>query len=85
MDSHVESGTLVPPNYDSLLGKLIVFGNDRAEALVRLQQALHRCRLEGIATNLSLLQRLAAEPAFVEGGITTAFLPALLAQGAVKP
>ena len=85
VDSHVETDTLVPPNYDSLLGKLIVYGNDRAEALGRLQQALARCRLEGIATNLALLRRLAAEPAFVEGGITTAFLPALLAQGPVKP
>ncbi len=81
VDSHVESGTLVPPNYDSLLGKLIVYGHDRAEALSRLQQALARCRVEGIATNLALLQQLAAEPAFGEGGVTTAFLPALLASG----
>lgn len=81
VDSHVESGTLVPPNYDSLLGKLIVHGRDRAEALSRLQQALALCRVDGIATNLALLQRLAAEPDFAAGGVTTAFLPALLAAG----
>jgi len=81
VDSHIESGTLVPPNYDSLLGKLIVHGRDRAEALARLQQALALCRIDGIATNLALLQRLAAEPDFAAGGVTTAFLPALLAVG----
>ncbi len=81
VDSHIETGAVVPPYYDSLLGKLIVHGVDRATALASLQQALALCRIEGVSTNLALLQRIAAEAAFGEGGITTSFLPALLARG----
>jgi acetyl-CoA carboxylase biotin carboxylase subunit len=81
IDSHIETGVFVPPNYDSLLGKLIVHGRDRAEAVTRLQHLLQQARVEGVDTNLALLRRIAAEPAFVAGGVTTAFLPALLAGG----
>ena len=81
IDSHIEAGVFVPPNYDSLLGKLIVHGRDRAEAVARLQHLLQQARVEGVDTNLALLRRIAAEPAFVAGGVTTAFLPALLAGG----
>ena len=81
IDSHIETGIFVPPNYDSLLGKLIVHARDRAEAVARLQHLLQQARVEGVDTNLALLQRIAAEPAFMAGGVTTAFLPALLASG----
>ncbi len=81
VDSHIETGSVVPPYYDSLLGKLIVHGADRDAALASLRQALALCRIDGITTNLALLQRIAAESGFAQGGITTSFLPALLARG----
>jgi acetyl-CoA carboxylase biotin carboxylase subunit len=81
VDTHIETGSVVPPNYDSLLAKLIVHGDDRADAVHKMQQALLRCRIEGVATNIALLQRVLAEPAFVAGGATTGLLPAMLARG----
>ncbi|HTQ98978.1 MAG TPA: biotin carboxylase N-terminal domain-containing protein [Candidatus Acidoferrum sp.] len=78
VDSHIETGSMVPPYYDSLLGKLIVTGTDRADALNKLQRALAACRFEGISTNLELLQRIAGDSQFAAGGVTTGFLPVLL-------
>ncbi len=81
VDSHLESGAVVPPYYDSLMGKLIVHGVDRAAALAEMQRALAACAVEGINTNLDLLRRITAHAEFARGGVTTAFLPALLAGG----
>lgn len=81
VDSHLETGASVPPYYDSLMGKLIVHGKDRATALAEMQKALATCEVEGISTNLGLLRRITAHQDFVRGGVTTAFLPALLAGG----
>jgi acetyl-CoA carboxylase biotin carboxylase subunit len=81
VDTHIEAGSVVPPHYDSLLAKLIVHGSDRADAVRKMQRALARCKVEGVATNIALLQRVLAEPAFVKGGVTTSLLPTLLAQG----
>jgi acetyl-CoA carboxylase biotin carboxylase subunit len=83
VDSHLETGASVPPYYDSLMGKLIVHGVDRAAALAELRKALAACAVEGISTNLGLLRQIAAHEDFVRGGVTTAFLPALLAGAAV--
>jgi len=79
VDSHLESGATVPPYYDSLMGKLIVHGADRATALAALQKALSACEVEGISTNLELLRKVVATKEFARGGVTTAFLPLLLA------
>jgi len=64
----------VPPWYDSLLAKLIVSGQDRAEALARLQAALARCEIGGVATTLGLHEKLTASSEFDAGGLDTAFL-----------
>ena len=61
------------------MGKLIVHGADRAAAVAELQKALAHCEVEGISTNLELLRRIAVHAGFARGGVTTAFLPALLA------
>ncbi len=82
VDSHLESGAIVPPYYDSLMGKLIVHGANRAAALAEMQRALALCKVEGISTNLDLLRQITAHAEFARGGVTTAFLPALLAGGA---
>jgi acetyl-CoA carboxylase biotin carboxylase subunit len=69
---------VVPPNYDSLVGKLICFGDDRAGALVRMRNALGEMVVEGIKTNLPLHQRLMKDGAFVEGGINIHYLESQL-------
>jgi acetyl-CoA carboxylase biotin carboxylase subunit len=81
VDSHLESGSVIPPYYDSLMGKLIVHGADRAAAVAAMQRALALCEVEGINTNLGLLRQIVAHREFARGGVTTAFLPALLAGG----
>lgn len=78
MDSHIETGSKVPPFYDSLLGKLIVWGKTRNEAVSRLQQALSACHIEGVATNVDLHALILSDASFRDGGVDTQFLPALL-------
>ncbi len=74
IDSHLQDGAVVPPFYDSLLGKLIVYGPDRATALQRLQQALQHCEISGVPTNLALHTSVCNAPAFIAGGVDTQFL-----------
>ena len=71
VDSHVYSGYLVPPHYDSLLAKLIAWGRDRPEAIARMQRALHELRIEGVATTAPFLALLLAGPAFQSGQVHT--------------
>jgi acetyl-CoA carboxylase, biotin carboxylase subunit len=74
VDTHVQAGAAVPPHYDSLLAKLIVHGPDRPAALARLQGALRRCQIAGVATNLAMHARLVRHPEFVAGGVGTGFM-----------
>jgi acetyl-CoA carboxylase biotin carboxylase subunit len=67
LDSWVQVGTVVTHFYDPLLAKLVVWGENRAEAIARTQAALGQFRIEGIKTNLSLHQKILAHPAFVSG------------------
>ncbi|MDA9406258.1 acetyl-CoA carboxylase biotin carboxylase subunit [Bradyrhizobium sp. CCBAU 45384] len=70
IDSHASGGYRVSSYYDSLLGKLVVHGATREEALARLRVALDEARIEGIATNLPLHRRLVADPDFIRGGVS---------------
>ncbi|BAI75052.1 urea carboxylase (plasmid) [Azospirillum sp. B510] len=74
VETWVEQGSEVTPFYDPLVAKIIVRGEDRADALAKLRDALARCRLSGIETNLAYLRQLAADPVFAAGGITTRYL-----------
>jgi acetyl/propionyl-CoA carboxylase alpha subunit len=74
LDSGVCAGSEVPVFYDSLLAKIIVWGEDRPAAVARLQRALAQTRITGIATNLPLLRAIAADAAFGTGDTTTSFL-----------
>ncbi|MBS1042046.1 acetyl-CoA carboxylase biotin carboxylase subunit [Gluconobacter cerinus] len=74
VDTHVTAGYTIPPHYDSMIGKIIVHGETRAEALARLEIALAEMRVEGVTTNLSLHQDIVAEPAFREGSVDIHFL-----------
>ena len=74
VDTHVQAGSAVPAQYDSLLAKLVAFGADRAEALARLRGALGRCEIGGVATNVAMLAALAADEEFAAGGVDTGYL-----------
>ena len=78
VDSHVETGTLVTPYYDSMLAKLIAHGSTRDAALVRQRNALAATVLEGVSTNLELHRTLLASPAFSAGGVDTGWLARFL-------
>jgi acetyl-CoA carboxylase biotin carboxylase subunit len=74
MDSHLYEGYEVPPFYDSLLGKLIVWGPDRATAIARGHVALDELLIEGLTTNVSIHQALLGNETFLEGQMTTNLL-----------
>jgi acetyl-CoA carboxylase biotin carboxylase subunit len=68
VDSHLYTGYRVPPYYDSMIGKLITFGDTREIALARMRQALSELVIEGIKTNAELHQMLVTDPGFCQGG-----------------
>jgi acetyl-CoA carboxylase biotin carboxylase subunit len=79
-DSHVRAGYSVPPNYDSMVGKLIVHASNRDEAIATMRRALDELVIEGIPTTLPLHRRIMRNPDFVAGRVDTtwverAFLP----------
>jgi len=74
MDSHLYEGYEVPPFYDSLLGKLIVWGPDREAAIARSHVALDELLVEGITTNVSIHKAMLGNEAFLEGHMTTNLL-----------
>ena len=78
VDSHVRAGYRIPPNYDSMIGKLIVRGDDRPEAIVRMRRALDEFVVEGVKTTLPLLRRILRNSYFVKGEYTTHFLDEVL-------
>jgi len=81
VDSHAGAGYRVPSHYDSLVGKLIVHGATRGEALDRLRAALGEARVDGIATNLPLHRRIVDDPDFGRGAVTIHTLERRLLQG----
>jgi acetyl-CoA carboxylase biotin carboxylase subunit len=74
VDSHVYNGYFVPPYYDSLLGKIIAFGDTREQAIARLNIALSETVIEGIHTNIALHQELLHDAAFLRGGTSIHYL-----------
>ena len=68
VDSHIYEGYRVPPNYDSMIGKLIVHGPDRETAICRMRVALSEMVVDGIKTNIPLQQRILADVGFQQGG-----------------
>ena len=74
IDSHLYAGYSVPPYYDSLIGKLVVWGEDRETALARMRTALDEMVVEGIHTNIDLHKSLVHDAAFVAGGTDIHYL-----------
>ncbi len=74
LDTHVYAGYTVPPYYDSLLAKVIAYGNSREEALARMGQALESFIIEGVTTTIPFLVRIIRHPEFAAGLVDTKFL-----------
>ena len=80
VDSHVYQNYLVPPYYDSMLGKVIAYGDTREQAMARMRIALSEMIVEGIKTNIPLHQELLLDDAFVRGGTSIHFLEERMAK-----
>jgi acetyl-CoA carboxylase biotin carboxylase subunit len=80
LDTHVYAGYKVPPNYDSLLAKLIVSGNTRDEAIVRARHVLDQFIIEGIPTTIPFLRKIVDDEAFVRGDLDTGFVARMTAE-----
>ncbi len=78
VDTHIYSGYKIPPYYDSMIGKLITFGNNRQSALNRMSNALSEMVIDGIHTNIALQQRLIKDTAFQSGGTNIHYLEKIL-------
>ncbi|OBS09644.1 acetyl-CoA carboxylase biotin carboxylase subunit [Acidihalobacter prosperus] len=74
VDSHIYNGYRVPPNYDSLIGKLIAYGETRETAIARMRGALQEIVVDGIKTNIPLHQDIISDAAFVKGGTNIHYL-----------
>lgn len=80
VDSHIYSSYRVPPNYDSMIAKLIAHGENRATALARMRNALNELVIEGIKTNIPLHLRILDDERFSEGGTDIHYLESRLKQ-----
>ncbi|MDP9125689.1 MAG: acetyl-CoA carboxylase biotin carboxylase subunit [Pseudomonadota bacterium] len=80
VDSHIYTNYYVPPNYDSMIGKIIVHGDTRDQALARMRVALSETVVEGIQTNIPLHRELMVDAKFIEGGTSIHYLEGWLAQ-----
>ena len=79
VDSHIYTNYFVPPNYDSMIGKIIVHGDTRDQALARMRTALSETVVEGIHTNIPLHRELMVDAKFIEGGTDIHYLESWMA------
>ncbi len=84
VDTHIYAGYKVPPNYDSMIGKLIVHGPDRETAIARMRVALNETVIEGIKSNIPLQQRIMRDVGFQAGGQNIHYLEKRLAERKTK-
>jgi acetyl-CoA carboxylase biotin carboxylase subunit len=80
MDSHVFSGYTVPPNYDSMIAKLITYAPTREQAIARMDIALSEMAVDGVTTNIPLHRDLMHDANFIKGGTSIHYLEHKLAQ-----
>jgi acetyl-CoA carboxylase biotin carboxylase subunit len=80
MDTHIYDGYRIPPNYDSMIGKLIVHGRDRDTAIARMRIALGELVIDGVKTNIPLQQRILADGGFQRGGQNIHYLEKRIAE-----
>ncbi|MGD1901906.1 MAG: acetyl-CoA carboxylase biotin carboxylase subunit [Geitlerinemataceae cyanobacterium] len=80
VDSHVYTDYDIPPYYDSLIGKLIVWGNDRPTAIARMKRALRECAITGLPTTIEFHEKILDSPEFNRAEVYTNFIEQLLAK-----
>jgi acetyl-CoA carboxylase biotin carboxylase subunit len=80
VDSHIYQNYFVPPNYDSLIGKVIAYGDTREQAIARMRIALSEMVVEGIKTNIPLHQDLLLDASFIRGGTSIHYLEQRMAK-----
>ncbi|ARP87958.1 acetyl-CoA carboxylase biotin carboxylase subunit [Bordetella genomosp. 9] len=80
IDSHAFNGYFVPPNYDSMIAKVITYGDTREQSLARMRIALSEMVVEGISTNIPLHRELLQDARFIEGGTSIHYLEQKLSQ-----
>ena len=80
VDSHVYANYFIPPHYDSMIGKVIAYGDTREQAIARMRTALSEMVVEGINTNIPLHQELMNDAAFIRGGTSIHYLEHKLAE-----
>ena len=80
MDSHVYTDYEIPPYYDSLIGKLIVWGHNRPTAIQRMKRALRECAVTGVPTTIGFHQRILETPEFFDGEVYTNFVENIMNQ-----
>ncbi|HUN93687.1 MAG TPA: acetyl-CoA carboxylase biotin carboxylase subunit [Burkholderiaceae bacterium] len=85
VDSHAYSGYVVPPYYDSMIGKVIAFGDTRSQAIARMRIALSEMVVEGILTNIPLHRELMLDQKFIQGGTSIHYLEQRLAAQQATP
>jgi acetyl-CoA carboxylase biotin carboxylase subunit len=74
LDTHAYAGYTIPPNYDSMIAKLITIAQTREEAIAKMKRALHEFVIDGIKTTIPFHKKLMEHPDFVSGNYTTKFL-----------
>jgi acetyl-CoA carboxylase biotin carboxylase subunit len=84
-DSHIQVGYTVPPQYDSLLGKLIVHGPSRTDALATMRRALDELVIEGISTTIPLHRRIVRNADFIAGRVDTTWVERELLASSSRP
>lgn len=84
VDSHMYSGYVTPSNYDSLLGKLMAWGGDRAEAISRMKRALAECIIIGPSTTIPFHRRILEDPRFIAGEVNTALVEEWLSEQSIN-
>jgi acetyl-CoA carboxylase biotin carboxylase subunit len=82
VDTHVFSGAMVPPYYDSMIAKIVAFGASREAAIARMERALRETVVEGVHTTIGYCLEILARPEFREGKYDIGFLPRMLAEPA---
>lgn len=74
IDTAIYDGYVIPPNYDSMIAKIITFGTNRNEAISKMKRALEEIVIEGIQTNQDFLFDIIRNPDFIRGNFDTSFI-----------
>jgi acetyl-CoA carboxylase biotin carboxylase subunit len=83
VDTHLYAGAVIPPYYDSMIAKIVAYGDSREIAIARMERALRETLVEGVQTTIALCLEILATPAFREGRYDIEFLPNELSASAL--